>query len=285
MSAKIDRNPSLSSLDRDVLHRNLRGENLWGIDAGKDPQMARIARLNMLLHKDGGSRIYFADALDKQLRVESGLPLQTKMEIEELRGNLTSKKFSCVLSNPPFSMTYERKKPNERAVLADYALATTASGKPRSSLRSSVMFLERYWDLLTDDGRLITVMDESVLNTLTSRPFREYILNKFVLKAVISLPRNTFVKAQGTVKTSVLYLRKKLDQSETQPDVFMAICGNVGHSDAGKERPNLNELPGILEEFQHYEDTGKLKKKASASGFTVADLCRESDVETGRTLL
>ena len=58
-------------------------------------------------------------------------------------------------------------------------------------------------------GRLVTIMDESVLNTLTSRPFREYLLDKFILRAVVALPRNTFVNAQGSVKTSVIYLQKK----------------------------------------------------------------------------
>jgi type I restriction enzyme M protein len=273
LNTTIEENEALTSRNRSSLHRKLRRENLWGIDAGKDPQMARIARLNMLLHKDGGSRIYFADALDKNLRAEPGLPLPTKLEIDELRTSLATQQFTCVLSNPPFSMTYERKKPNESAVLRDYSLALDSLGKPRASLRSSVMFLERYWDLLTDDGRLITVMDESILNTLSAQPFREYILDKFFLRAVISLPRNTFVKAQGSVKTSVLYLEKKRESPDKQPSVFMAICGNVGHSDSGKERPNLNELPDILEALQFYEMTGKVPKKTSTKrAFKVQDL-------------
>ncbi len=205
MGATIAQNKALTAAERDKQLRRLRQETLWGVDAGKDPQMARIARLNMLLHKDGGSRIYFADALDKQLRAESGLPLPILSEIDELRKEFVSKKmkFSCVLSNPPFSMTYERKKPNDLAVLSEYELAIDDKGKPRTSLRSSVMFLERYWDLLTDEdselgpGRLFTVMDESILNTLSAQPFREYILKRFVLRAVFSLPRNTFVKSRS----------------------------------------------------------------------------------------
>ncbi|MHC5058011.1 MAG: N-6 DNA methylase, partial [Planctomycetota bacterium] len=276
MNAKVVANQALTSRQRTTLHRKLRRENLWGIDAGKDPRMARIARLNMLLHKDGGSCIYFADALDKQLPTEVGLPLQTKLETDELRSKLSNTRFSCVLSNPPFSMTYTKKKPKEQAILRDYALALDSAGKPRASLRSSVMFLERYWDLLDDDGRLITVMDESVLNTLSSQPFRKYILEKFFLRAVISLPRNTFVKAQGSVKTSVLYLQKKPEPSDDQPDVFMAICANVGHSDAGKERPELNSLPSILRAFHHYTEHGKLAKKNSGQVFSISSLQRSN---------
>ena len=270
----------LTATEKDTLLHRLRNDALWGIDAGKDPQMARIARLNMLLHKDGGSRIYFADGLDKHLHVERGLPLSVQLETDELHSAIVTGKtrFSCILSNPPFSMTYERNKPNERAILCDYELATDLRGKPRTSLRSSVMFLERYHNLLTDStdalgaGRLVTVMDESVLNTLTSRPFREYILDKFILRAVIALPRNTFVKAQGSVKTSAIYLRKKAERSETQADVFMAICLNVGHSDSGKERAHLNELPKILSEFENLESSGVLGGGRSTTAFLVSDL-------------
>lgn len=107
---------------------------------------------------------------------------------------------------------------------------------------------------------------------LTSQDFREYILKKFVLRAVISLPRNTFVKAQGQVKTSVLYLRKKTDESEAQPSVFMAIAENVGHSDSGKERPHLNQLHEVLGHFRIFEQSGSLPKEQTARAFAVSDL-------------
>ena len=275
MGDRLSRNASLSATERNRLLRKLRTEALWGIDAGSDPPVARIARLNMHLHRDGGSRIYQADALDKQLRVEAGLPLDTRLEIDELRSEMLGEDgrgFSVVLTNPPFSMTYERKNPAELAVLKDYRLFLDEKGRPSTSLKSSVLFLERYWDLLENSGRLLTVMDESVLNTMTNRPFRQFILGQFVIKAVISLPKNTFVKAQGTVSTSVLYLRKKSDPREPQPAILMAICGNVGHSDSGKERPHLNELPAILESYLSFEETGGLPVAPSPKAFLVNDL-------------
>ena len=277
MTEQVLRNSAITDVEKRQMIQRLRQDQLWGIDAGRDPQMARIARLNMLLHKDGGSRIYFADALDKHLDA-NGLPLAMQLELDELRSAIVTgtARFSCVLTNPPFSMTYGRKDLEERTVLRQYELATTPAGKPRASLRSSVMFLERYHDLLSDGeldrgpGRLLTVMDESILNTQNAKPFREYILEKFILRAVIALPRNTFVKAQGTVKTSVIVLRKKVAPSECQPQVFMAICDNVGHTDSGKERPHLNELPRILDTFERFRDTGELREDDCA--FLVGDL-------------
>ena len=53
---------SLSDRERNGLFDKAANECVWGIDFGKDPPLARIARINMYLHGDGGSRIYLADA-------------------------------------------------------------------------------------------------------------------------------------------------------------------------------------------------------------------------------
>jgi len=259
MANKIESNKKLTNIEKARLLDTLRSECLWGIDAGKSPPVARIARINMFLHRDGGSRIYFADSLDKDLLIEAGLDDELKRDREELRDTIISKKlkFDVVLTNPPFAMRYEKKKPHEKRILEQYELGYEDSTrkKLRTSVKSAMMFLERYYDLLNSGGKLYTVMDESILNTTSNKPFRDYIKNKFIIKAVISLPRNAFVKAESTVKTSVLYLRKKVSPDESQPRVFMAISENVGHSDTGKETPELNDLQQILEEFLKFESS------------------------------
>ena len=261
MGGQIAGNTSFSQLEQEDLMSRLRKEALWGVDAGTDPQIARIARLNMLLHRDGGSRIYQGDLLDKRLLIEAGTPLTLRLETEELQAALLGsnpQKFSVVLTNPPFSMNYERNDPAESIVLSEYSLATNDRGISVSSLKSSVMFIERYWELLEDQGRLVTVMDDSVLNTATDKFVRDFIREKFVIKAVIGLPKNAFVKSESSVSTSVLYLRKKTSPAEQQPAVYMARCANVGHNDSGKERSELNQLPLLLHEYHQYEETGSL---------------------------
>lgn len=259
MSKKVEDNGALSSAEKDDLLDQVKMESLWGIDAGTSPNLARIARINMFLHRDGGSRIYFADALDKDLLIERGIDDELRRDREELKSKLNDEKvrFTVALTNPPFAMKYESKKRNEKRVLERYDLAyetaQTGKRKLRTSLRSAVMFLERYYDLLEDGGKLLTVMDESILNTDSAEPFRDYIKRKFVIKAVVSLPRNTFVKAESAVRTSVLYLRKKTTPAESQPEVFMAISKNIGHNDAGRDTPDGNDLPKILEAFKKFE--------------------------------
>ena len=270
MSDQIAANTSLTQLEQENLMASLRKDCLWGVDAGTDPQIARIARLNMLLHRDGGSRIYQGDLLDKSLLIEPGTSLPLRMETEELQTALlgdTPQRFSVILTNPPFSMNYEQKVPAEARVLSTYLLAVNDKGKQVSSLKSSAMFIERYWELLEDQGKLVTVMDDSVLNTATDQSVRDFIRDKFVIKAVIGLPKNAFVKAQSSVSTSVLYLRKKTSPVEQQPAIYMALCTNVGHSDSGKDRLDLNQLPLILGEYRQYEEAGTLP--AAHQGFIV----------------
>ena len=261
MSNQIAGNTSLSQLEQEHHMSKLRTEALWGVDAGTDPQIARIARLNMLLHRDGGSRIYQGDLLDKQLLIEPGTSLDLRLETEELQTGLlgnTPQRFSVVLTNPPFSMNYERKDPAEARILSEYLLSANDEGRAVSSLKSSVMFIERYWELLEDQGRLVTVMDNSVLNTATDQSARRFIRENFVVKAIIELPKNAFVKAESSVSTSVLYLRKKTSPAEQQPAIYMALCTNVGHNDSGRDRPELNQLPSLPDEYCQYEETGTL---------------------------
>jgi len=116
------------------------------------------------------------------------------------------------------------------------------------------MFIERYHDLLEKGGKLLTVIDESVLNADQEKYFRKYILSKFILKAVISLPRNTFTNADTGTKTSILYLKKKISEDEEQTPIFMAISENIGHSDSGKPEPDKCDLWKILEEYKRFEN-------------------------------
>ena len=170
-------------------------------------------------------------------------------------------------------MRYSKDAPDEKRILEDYSLAFKQETKKMlSSLQSNIMFIERYLELLRPHGKLITIIDESLLNTTTNKYFRDKIKENFIVKAVISLPENTFVKADTGVKSSILYLIKKESKDEKQPSVFMALCENIGHNDAGKPDPLSNELffsdegynadfsRGIINDFYRFE-RGEFKEE------------------------
>lgn len=103
---------------------------------------------------------------------------------------------------------------------------------------------------------LVTVIDESVLNTNSDSDVRKFIASRFVVKAIVSLPYAAFVEAGPNVKTSILFLVKKHSPDEEQPYTFFARCENIGYD--VRRRPDLtkNELPDILIRYRDYAQKG-----------------------------
>ena len=74
MRNAVRANDSLNDSEKERLIETISSGRLYGIDFAKDPPLARVARINMYLHGDGGSRIYEADALDKSLEIPAEGP-------------------------------------------------------------------------------------------------------------------------------------------------------------------------------------------------------------------
>lgn len=259
----------LSDQEKRKIDQAIKDERLIGIDAGKDPPVARIARINMYLHGDGGSRVYSADALDKQTRPPATASPELRGELKQLRALFSgpnATQVDVVLTNPPFSMKKEAKEADQREILEEYESAFVVKAgraKLRASLKSNVMFLERYRDLIRAGGKLITVIDESVLNTPTAAEYREQLFRHFYILAVMSLPQNAFVDAGANVKTSVLVLERKDDPDEDQPVTFYGRSDNIGYKGA-RLNESLSDLPLVLKAFRGFQSTGKVPRAVKA---------------------
>jgi type I restriction-modification system DNA methylase subunit len=259
----------LSEREKSKIDKAIKDERLIGIDAGKDPPVARIARINMYLHGDGGSRIYSADALDKQAHVPSTASPELRGELKQLRTMFSGPsaiRVDVALTNPPFSMKKEAKEADQREILQDYESAFVMKDgrkKMRPSLKSNVMFLERYRDLVRAGGKLITVIDESVLNTPTAADYRAQLFRHFYIRAVMSLPQDAFVDAGANVKTSILLLERKDMPSDDQPVTFYGRSANIGYKGA-RLNESLSDLPRVLEAFQQFQRTGQVPNAAKA---------------------
>jgi len=237
MRRQIWDNKSLTEGKRDALLEEVANQAIFGIDAGRDPMIARIARINMYLHGDGGSRVYSTDALIQPPEPSPADSAELKDEIRELRGILDSGMlFDIVLTNPPFSMDYSENVPEEKEVLDTYDL-TTYEGKRRKTLRSSVMFIERYWQLLKPGGRLLTVIDDGILSGTKYGYVRDFIRERFIVRGVISLHGDAFQRAGARAKTSVLYLIKKGGSFNTQPSAFIFESRYIGLDDVVPKTP------------------------------------------------
>lgn len=242
MRRQVWDNQSLTRTERAKLLDEVANQAIFGIDAGRDPMVARIARINMYLHGDGGSRVYMTDALRHPPQPSERDSVEIKNEIRELRNELQKGlQFDAALTNPPFSMDYTATVPEEREVLETYDLASYG-GKKRQSLRSSVMFIERYWQLLKPGGRLITVIDDSVLSGKNYGDIRDFIRERFIIRGIISLHGDAFQRAGARAKTSVLYLTKRHAEEQTQPAAFVYESRYIGLDDTvQRTRPSVAE--------------------------------------------
>jgi type I restriction enzyme M protein len=244
MWQQIDENKALSNIQREALRSQVATQSLFGVDVARDPALARIARINMYLHGDGGSSIYQVDALDKRTRNLENDNAEMKREKAELRQFLTEARkaggFADVaLTNPPFAKDYSRDSTAEGQLLDDYELAFDHAGgakRPLATVSSMLLFLERYHDVLRAGGRLVTVIDDSLLGSSRHSSLRDWIRKRWIIKAVISLPGDAFQRSQARVKTSIIVLEKRDGDQQIQPDVFMYYCSAVGVDDAPRQR-------------------------------------------------
>lgn len=258
----------LSRKERSDLETIVKTQSVYGIDAGSDPAMYKIARMNMYLHGDGGSNIYYADSLDKGIGRIGNENLEVDKQIDELRSMLLENgvKFDLILSNLPFSLQYTRENKEQSNILNQYSLSRDrVGGKIINKLISSVMFIERYKDLVSEDGHIVAVIDDSVLSGPSYKYVRDYIRANFLIEAVVSLPGDAFRRAAARVKTSVIILKKKHEGDE-QSDIFMAstVCLGIERKTAKRigidyknlDRLKVEEKNRIVEAYKEYKSGG-----------------------------
>lgn len=269
---KVKKKKHLKSYEKDLIIK-IQTASLFGIEA--NPKVSRIARMNMHVHEDGGSRIYCADSLDKTLSIMKGTKKEVKEDIEELKEYLIKKKlkFDVVLTNPPFSMAYKKKEKDGKKILQQYAndenekenlTYEKGTKKLKSSVKSNVLFVARYSELLKEEGKLFIILDNSVLNSYSHRGYRDFIRNNFIIKAIFSLPTHTFVNQQAGGITSILYLEKRKSLNQQQSSVFARVIHHVGHSKSGKEE-DFDDFDNVLKEYVKYQQEGKLYLKGTNS--------------------
>jgi len=177
-------------------------ERLYGIEINE--QIARTAKMNMIIHDDGHTNVVAADGL---------MPLN---EIVEKTGNrgFRPDSFDCIVTNPPFGSTI---KQTEHAYLDAYGLSERgvdwlnpkSKAAQRPGVSSEILFIERCWEFLTEGGYLAIVIPDGILTNASLQYVRNWIMDKFRILAVVSLPQTTFMSTGAGVKSSVMFLRKR----------------------------------------------------------------------------
>jgi type I restriction enzyme M protein len=185
-------------------------EHVLGVEI--DPVLVRVARLNMLIHGDGHSRIFAGDALSPWKELSPAT-----------RGVLAEESVDIVVTNPPFGT---KGKVDEPRILAAFPHVT--GGRARQV--PDILFLERIVQVLRPGGRAGVVLPYGDLANSSLLYVRDFLRETCHIFAVVSLPLPTFKPAENSVKAAVLFIRKWPGRARpARTPTFRAICRKIGY--------------------------------------------------------
>lgn len=191
---------------------------------------------------------------------------EIKRQIQQLRQNTTIKEYLNILrkiKQKEETIQNNEKQKNELDILIrtnNCEFEVTGN-----TMKGGALFVNAIYHYLKSDrepealpewrgGKMITIIDEGVLNTDDYTKVREFIRRNYYIKAIISLSRDTFIPVSKTSnKTSVLYLIKKQDPFAVQQEpIFYAHVEKVGMDTKKKVCPN--HLEPILKKYFEFKE-------------------------------
>jgi len=224
--------------------------------------LGTATKVNMILHGDGSTNIFVKDGLLPFSKYEKetapnamkGSDKDPLYQDREVNGQ-----FDLILTNPPFSV--ELDNDTKKTVKKDFMF-----GEKKNSEN---LFVERWYQLLRENGRLAAVLPESVFDTTENKYIRLFLYKYFKIKAVVSLPQLTFEPYTST-KTSILFAQKKTkEEIENWNEVW---------NEASKQ---YNLLKTRVENLIAVSDGTKDKKKLKS----IKDLTSSEETEIVKRML
>ena len=193
-------------------------KRLFGIEV--NDSIARVAKMNMIIHDDGHSNVISNDAL-----INFDLLYKQHNSFEK-------EKFDVILTNPPFGAVI---KQSESPYLENYEL-----GKGNPAQKTEILFLERCFDFLKwETGKLAIILPDGILTNSSLQYVRDYIERHFRILAVVSLPQIAFSHYGAGVKTSILFLQKF---SEQEYNRYQAAIDQITTKNEAIYMPKIEEL-------------------------------------------
>lgn len=188
-------------------------KNLYGIEINE--QIARTAKMNMIIHDDGHTNVIATDGLlpIDDIKDQDGNIKQQGIYSRTQNKGFAYNRFDFIITNPPFGSSI---KQTEQAYMHQYGYAQKdidwlnpkSKKSDRDNQSTEVLFIEQCHKFLTAGGYLAIVIPDGILTNSSLQYVRDGIEEKFRIIAIISLPQTAFQANGAGVKSSVMFLKK-----------------------------------------------------------------------------
>ncbi|MBW1811889.1 MAG: N-6 DNA methylase [Deltaproteobacteria bacterium] len=213
---------------RDSRLWKLANQSIYGCDA--NDRMARTSKMNMIMHGDGHGGVHyhngfinvngiFEGRFDIILtnppfgaNVESSDKITTgdvRTTDEQYRRYLQL--YGEVYKDAQARVLQAAKNNDAIASLFDlpYGGDKAKNGKKKlGKIKTEILFIERCLALLRPGGRMGIVLPEGIFNNPSLAYVRQFCEDRAYIRAVVSLPQETFYSAGASVKASLLFMQK-----------------------------------------------------------------------------
>lgn len=236
---------------------------IYGVDANE--RMARTSKMNMIMHGDGHGGIHHHNGLlningifeNRFDIILTNPPFGSQVEKAEVVQNTDSQlefggeNLKARQGYEDYIEEYYQRYGQETYQNAQRKILDNI-GKPIASLfelkenlesdKTEHLFINRCLDLLKPNGRLGIVLPEGVFNTPNAEYVRKFVEGRAFIRAVISLPPETFTSTKASVKCSILFIQKFDDDSLNKWNSLLENHKNILRGNHQDELQRLEEI-------------------------------------------
>lgn len=210
--------------------------------------LGTATKVNMILHGDGSTNIFVKDGLLPFAKYEKETAPNVMHDSEDealYHDKAVNGNFDLIMTNPPFSVDLDND--TKKTIKKSFIF-----GEKKNSEN---LFIERWYQLLRENGRLAAVLPESVFDTTENKYIRLFLYKYFKIKAVVSLPQLAFEPYTST-KTSILFAQKKTsDEVSTWNSAW-----NAASSEYSKLKTRVENLMAVHDGIKEKKKLPSIKE-------------------------
>ena len=211
-------------------------KNFRGID--KDSFLSKVAKAYMAILGDGRGGVHCENSLESFKNWNS-----------ETRNSVQLGSFDIVITNPPFG---KKLSIDSESILKNYDLGYKwkldkdtgqyEKGALEDKQPPQILFIERCLELLKPGGRMGIVLLESIFGMPKYRPIVDYLTDKALIQAIVTLPEDLF-QPHTHAKTCVVICTKHSTEGiySDKRKIFMCDVKWCGHDSRGNPTYQINE--------------------------------------------